>query len=237
MEARRRKLARLCREAGDQLGFEVNPTGHLRRGLGVRCDGVHQVDQAAAPRHAGGTRRRTEADVRRLLAEKKIRVTPPDPETARVALDLARRHNGSAEKIMADDPALAFTALYDAMRKAIVAPMRSRGYHVTRGAGAHAKTGEYALAALDQLGIGDDLDEFDAVRDFAFRASTTQPESTVADVREALKDVRARSSRRLPVISDGLHAARLQGWKSTSRREPHARPITTLALRVTSGCG
>jgi hypothetical protein len=78
----------------------------------------------------------TEADVRRLLAEKKIRVTPPDPETARVELDLARRHIGSAEKIVADDPTLAFTALYDAMRKAIVAHMRSRGYRATRGAGA-----------------------------------------------------------------------------------------------------
>jgi hypothetical protein len=35
-------------------------------------------------------------------------------------------------------PTLAFTALYDAIRKAIAAHMRSRGYRVTRGAGAHA---------------------------------------------------------------------------------------------------
>jgi hypothetical protein len=133
----------------------------------------------------------TEADVRRLLAEKKIRATPPDPETARVELDLARRHIGSAEKIMANDPTLAFTALYDAMRKAIVAHMRSRGYRVTRGAGVHAKTGEYALAALDQLGIGDDLDEFDTLRDLRNQSEYDATRVDVADVREALKHVRA----------------------------------------------
>ena len=83
----------------------------------------------------------TEADVRRLLAEKKIRTVRPDPETAQVELDVARRHIASAEKIMDDDPTLAFTALYDAIRKAIAAHMRSRGYRVTRGLGAHAKTG------------------------------------------------------------------------------------------------
>lgn len=86
----------------------------------------------------------TEADVHRLLAEKMIRTVRPDPETARVELDVARRHIASAEKIMDDDPTLAFTALYDAIRKAIAAHMRSRGYRVARGPGAHAKTGAYA---------------------------------------------------------------------------------------------
>src|SRR5512145_268644 len=106
----------------------------------------------------------TEADVRRLLAEKKIRTVRPDPETAQVELDVARRHIASAAKIMGDDSTLAFTALYDAMRKAIAAHMRSRGYRVTRGPGAHAKTGDYAMAALDRLDIGSHLDEFDALR-------------------------------------------------------------------------
>jgi hypothetical protein len=107
----------------------------------------------------------TETDVRRLLAEKRIRTVPPDPETARVELEVARRHIASAEKVVGDDPTLAFTALYDAMRKAIAAHMRSRGYRVTRGPGAHAKTGEYARAALDHLGIASHLDEFDTLRD------------------------------------------------------------------------
>ena len=42
--------------------------------------------------------------------------------------------------------------------------MRANGYRVTKGPGGHAKTGEYALAALDQLGIEAHLDEFDSLR-------------------------------------------------------------------------
>jgi hypothetical protein len=56
----------------------------------------------------------TEADVQRLLANNKIRRVAPDPETARAEIDVARRDIASAEKIMADDSTLAFTALYDA---------------------------------------------------------------------------------------------------------------------------
>jgi hypothetical protein len=133
----------------------------------------------------------TEADVRRLLAEKKIRTVPPDPETARVELEVARRHIASAEKIMDDDATLAFTALYDAIRKAIAAHMRSRGYRVTRGPGAHAKTGGYALAALDQLGIASHLDEFDTLRDLRNQSEYEALSVDVDDVREAFEHATA----------------------------------------------
>lgn len=132
----------------------------------------------------------TEADVQRLVAEKKIRAVAPDPETARAEIDVARRHIASAEKIMVDDSTLAFTALYDAMRKAIAAHMRSRGYRVTRGPGAHAKTGEYALAALDRLDIGSHLDEFDALRDLRNQSEYEALHVDVEEVREALEHVR-----------------------------------------------
>ncbi len=133
----------------------------------------------------------TEADVRRLLAEKKIRTVRPDPETAQVELDVARRHIASAEKIMDDDPTLAFTALYDAIRKAIAAHMRSRGYRVTRGPGAHAKTGEYALAALDHLDIEAHLDEFDTLRDLRNQSEYEALSVGVEDVREAVEHATA----------------------------------------------
>ncbi len=133
----------------------------------------------------------TEADVRRLLAEKKIRTVPPDPETARVELDVARRHIVSAEKIMVDDATLAFMALYDAIRKAIAAHMRSRGYRVTRGPGAHAKTGEYALAALDHLGIASHLDEFDTLRDLRNQSEYEVLSVDLDDVRETFEHATA----------------------------------------------
>ena len=132
----------------------------------------------------------TEADVQRLLAEKKIRTVAPDPETAQAEIDIARRHIASADKIMADDSTLAFTALYDAMRKAVAAHMRSHGYRVTRGPGAHAKTGEYAVAALDHLEIGAHLDEFDALRGLRNQSEYDALQLDVDEVREALEHVR-----------------------------------------------
>ncbi|HLE98810.1 MAG TPA: HEPN domain-containing protein [Gaiellaceae bacterium] len=131
----------------------------------------------------------TEADVQRLLAEKKIRTVSPDPETAQAEIDVARRHIASAETIMANDSTLAFTALYDAMRKAIAAHMRSRGYRVTRGPGAHAKAGAYALAALDHLDIGSHLDEFDALRDLRNQSEYEALNVDVEEVRNALEHV------------------------------------------------
>lgn len=106
----------------------------------------------------------TEADVQRLLNERKIMRVNPDPVTALEEIATARRHIAAAGAIAELDPTLAFTGLYDAMRKAIQAHMRANGYRVTKGAGGHRKTGEYALAALDALDIGPHLDEFDALR-------------------------------------------------------------------------
>jgi hypothetical protein len=132
-----------------------------------------------------------DADVRRLLAEEKIRTVRPDPETAQAEIDVARRHIASAEKIMADDPTLAVTALYDAMRKAITAHMRSHGFRVAKGRGAHARTGEHALAALDHLDIGSHLDEFDALRNLRNQSEYEAVDVDVQEVRDALEHVLA----------------------------------------------
>lgn len=106
----------------------------------------------------------TEADLQRLLAENRIERVEPDPETAAEEITTARRHLEAAAEIAELDPTLAFTGVYDAIRKAIQAHMRAHGYRITKGRGAHVKTGEYALAALDTLRIEEHLDEFDALR-------------------------------------------------------------------------
>ena len=134
-----------------------------------------------------------EADVRRLLAEKKIRTVRTDPETARVELDVARRHIASAEKIVDDDPTLAFTALYDAIRKRSL-PTCARAGIAWRGPGAHAKTGEYALAALDHLDIEAHLDEFDTLRDLRNQSEYEALSVGVDDVRQALSMPRRSST-------------------------------------------
>ncbi len=133
----------------------------------------------------------TNADVQRLLEGNRIRRVAPDPETASTEIDIARRHIASAEKIMAEDLTLAFTALYDAMRKAISAHMRVHGYRVARGPGAHWNTGAYALAALDHLDIGSHLDQFDALRDVRNQSEYEALQVDFEEVREALEHVRA----------------------------------------------
>lgn len=106
----------------------------------------------------------SEEEIKELLATGSIRRVPRDHHTALQELEAARQHVRAAEMIQEIDPTLAFTAFYDAMRKSITAHMRSNGYRVGRGPGAHAKTVAYARAALDQLDIEETLEEFDALR-------------------------------------------------------------------------
>jgi hypothetical protein len=73
-----------------------------------------------------------------LVAEGAIERVAPDPETARTELEQAHLHVETAAEIADRDPAAAFAVGYDAVRKALSAHMRHRGYRVTRGPGHHA---------------------------------------------------------------------------------------------------
>jgi hypothetical protein len=42
--------------------------------------------------------------------------------------------------------------------------MRVNGYRITKGPGGHVKTGAYAQAALDGLGLDEHLDAFETLR-------------------------------------------------------------------------
>lgn len=130
-----------------------------------------------------------EPEIAGLVRDGQLRQARPDPETARGELLVARRHVESAKRLVEDDPTLAFVALYDAMRKAISAHMRSAGYRVTGGPGQHVKTGRYASVALDHLGIDVHLGEFDALRDLRnqseYDALWVRPEDVHAAVAHA----------------------------------------------------
>jgi len=106
----------------------------------------------------------SEKEIEGLLATGSIRRVVRDHHTARMELEAAHQHIRAAEMIQEIDPTLAFTALYDAMRKSITAHMRSSGFRVGSGQGAHAKTVAYARAALDRLDVAETLEEFDALR-------------------------------------------------------------------------
>lgn len=99
-----------------------------------------------------------------LVAEGAIERVAEDPETARIELDQARLHAETAAEIADRDPVAAFAIGYDAVRKALSAHMRHRGYRVTRGPGHHARTGRYAIAAIDDPTLVEHLDAFDELR-------------------------------------------------------------------------
>jgi DNA integrity scanning protein DisA with diadenylate cyclase activity len=103
-------------------------------------------------------------DIRQLLADRAIEQVEPDAETAAEELAVARNHLKSAELISDQDPSGAFAMGYDAMRKAISAHMRARGYRATKGPGRHYRTGRYALAALDSLDAEEHVEAFDDLR-------------------------------------------------------------------------
>jgi hypothetical protein len=106
----------------------------------------------------------TQEELDELVAEGVIERVAVDPETARIELEQARLHVESAEEIAARDPVGAFAMGYDAIRKALSAHMRSRGYRVTKRKGHHAHTGRYALAALDELRVEEHLEALDELR-------------------------------------------------------------------------
>lgn len=76
------------------------------------------------------------------------------------------------------------------MRKAIVAHMRASGYRVTRGAD-HVKTGEYGRAALGDLEIDVQLDEFELLRQMRNQSEYEALQIDEAEVREAFEHATA----------------------------------------------
>src|SRR5688572_20584242 len=63
-------------------------------------------------------------------------------------LDEARRHLDSSVTLASTDPSLAYVALYDAARKALVGHMEANGYRPTNRLGAHQAVGMYGEATV-----------------------------------------------------------------------------------------
>jgi hypothetical protein len=100
----------------------------------------------------------------RLVASGRLAIVPTNPDRARVLLAQARKHLESADAISASDPSLAYVALYDAARKAILAHMLAHGYREAARPGAHQAVIEYALAALGDSAAAEALARLNRLR-------------------------------------------------------------------------
>lgn len=64
--------------------------------------------------------------------------------------------------------------------------MRDRGYRVGRGKGHHARTGRYAMAALDDVAVEEHLDAFDELRQLRHQSEYDALVLDAGDVADAL---------------------------------------------------
>ncbi|WP_454850779.1 HEPN domain-containing protein [Promicromonospora soli] len=97
-----------------------------------------------------------------LLRDRHIERVSPSREQANFLLDQARRHIATAGAQAEADPALAYSALYDAARKSLVAILANEGLRPT-SAGGHIATYD-AVAAQLVPPLGSQLSGFHRMR-------------------------------------------------------------------------
>lgn len=133
----------------------------------------------------------SERRIQDLIASGAIRRVKPDVEGARRELATAERHLATAARDAEDDETAALAVAYEAARKALSAHMRANGLRVGPGEGAHARIGEYALAAFDDAALAEHLREFDRIRRLRNRSQYDALLVDRADVAFALDHARA----------------------------------------------
>jgi hypothetical protein len=83
-----------------------------------------------------------------LLAAARIEAVPADQRSAAARLTKSAQHLTTALALVSVDNDVAYTALYDAARKAVTAHMLACGLRVPSGPGAHEAVGIYALERI-----------------------------------------------------------------------------------------
>lgn len=140
-----------------------------------------------------------------LLAAGRLERVPPDAAAGARAVAAARRHLESARQLAVDDPELAYTALYDAMRKACAALLAAHGLRATsRGGHLAVQRAVVALPGTGADGIAA-LRPFDRVRrrrnEVEYLGHEAHPDDVAADLPAAVRVVEY-VARRLPGPAD-----------------------------------
>lgn len=102
------------------------------------------------------------AEVDDLLTNRRLERATANPEHARRILTQARRHVSSASALRESDLELAFSAAYDAARKALTALLAAQGLRPT-SAGGHVAVYQSALAQFHSP-MGRTIKPFDWMR-------------------------------------------------------------------------
>ena len=142
------------------------------------------------PRRRGGRSGDGDA-IEEMISERLIEGVRPDSSGAHAELRMAEAHLVSAEQVLESDPTLAYTALYDAARKAISAEMRHRGVRAMGQTGLHVRTFAYARRMFAGLGIDDALGSLERMRRNRHGSEYSVSVITASQVRRDLPHAKA----------------------------------------------
>lgn len=124
--------------------------------------------------------------IEQMVSNRRLERVAPNPEHARTAVETAQRHIATA-KVLAntDDVAMAFTAAYDAVRKAMAGVLAIKGLRARPVGGAHRNTGIAAAVFVDDPAL-DDFEWMRQVRNATEYPDVDRPSATAEDVSEAI---------------------------------------------------
>ena len=126
-----------------------------------------------------------------MLANRRLERVAVNRDYAVTVIEMAKQHVRTAEALAgSDDQAMAFTAAYDAARKALVAVLATKGLRVRPVGGAHRNTGVAAAEFIEDAAL-EELEWMRQVRNATEYPSDDQPTATLQDVREAISAVSA----------------------------------------------
>jgi hypothetical protein len=141
--------------------------------------------------------------VDRMVASGRIERVPANPARARSLLAQSVKHLESAAALAASDPSLAYVALYDAVRKAVLGHMLANGFRELARPGAHRAVVDYAIAVLGDSAATDAVSRLDRLRRNRNRAEYESWEPSARAVNSDLNHARTIVSLVGALLSDG----------------------------------
>lgn len=124
--------------------------------------------------------------IAQMLASRRLERVAVNRDHATGVMDMAQRHVRTAEALAGtDDQAMAFTAAYDAARKALAAVLAAEGLRVRPVGGAHRNTGIAAAVFVENVAT-EEFDWMRQVRNATEYPSDDRPTATLQDVTEAI---------------------------------------------------
>ena len=125
--------------------------------------------------------------IEQMIRQRQLERVSPNPGHAANVLETASRHLQNARLLaQTDDHAMAFTAAYDATRKALAGVLATEGLRVRPVGGAHRNTGIAAALFVDDDALGE-FEWMRQVRNATEYPDEGRPTATRQDVKDSIE--------------------------------------------------